>query len=133
MAGLMPVERLRPGTAVVTRNAGAAVVRQINQKSCVCDGVYVVAGSLGHHRSDRDTLLPAGQTVLLRDWRARALTRSDTALLPVRNLVDGEYVRDIGLQPMTLFQIVLDRPGVLDADGMELGCSTPYELWTVPA
>lgn len=133
MAGLMRIQNLKPGAAVVTRSSGAAVVRQIDRTSCLCRGIYVVAGSLGHNRADRDSLLPAGQPVLVRDWRARALARADTALLPAAALVDGEFVRDIGLQVMTLYRLTLDRPGVLYADGMELGCATPYELWPTGA
>ena len=130
--GLLPVQSLMPGTAVVTRDAGVALVCRVRQVSCVCRGIYVLAGSLSHNKSDRDTLLPAEQPVFVRDWRARALKHSNSAFFPAAALVDGEFVRDIGLQPMTLFQITLDRPGVIYADGMELGCATPYELWTTP-
>lgn len=131
MTGLQPVQSLTVGSVVVTRTSGAAVIKQIDQLSCVCRGIYILAGSLGHRQSDRDSLLPAGQPVLVRDWRARALVREDEALIPASKLADGEFVRDVGLLPMTLFQITLDRPGVLYADGLELDCCTPYELWAV--
>ena len=132
MAGLQPVQSLQVGSVVVTRHSGAAMIKRVEQISCMCRGIYVLAGSLGHRKSDRDSLLPAGQPVLVRDWRARALTREGEALIPAKALTDGEFVRDVGLLPMTLFQITLDRPGVLYADGMELGCCTPYELWAAP-
>ena len=45
--------------------------------------VRIKAGSLGHTRPGHDTVLPAHQKVLLRDWRlAQALFGAPQALAP---------------------------------------------------
>lgn len=119
--GLRAVQDLRPGDRLVTRGAGAVPVRGIQQHSIVTRAVYILAGSLGHRQPDRDTLLPAAQSVLVRDWRARVFGKSDSMLVTARVLVDGEYVRDIGFMPLTLYRIYCDRPQIIYADGMELG------------
>lgn len=121
MKGARRVEDIRPGDHLITRGNGAVPVQRIEQKSMVVPAVYVIAGSIGHHQPDVDTLLPATQTVLLRDWRSMALAGTRETMVEVRQLVDGEFVRDIGLQTLTLHRIYCAAPQVLYADGMELG------------
>jgi hypothetical protein len=119
--GLRPVQDLRAGDLVITRSSGVVAVERIEQQSLVTRAIYVIAGSIGHRHPKRDTLLPDGQPVLVRDWRARAFTGLAECVARADSLIDGEYVRDIGLHPLTLFRIYCARPQVLYADGMELG------------
>jgi len=121
LRGLRPVETLCPGDRVVTRSSGALPISHIERVSLVSRAVYILSGSFGHHQRDRDTLLPAAQCVLLRDWRAKVFTGQSTALLRARDLVDGEFVRDLGIIPMSVIRIFCATPQVIYADGMELG------------
>ncbi|WP_227267815.1 Hint domain-containing protein [Roseobacter weihaiensis] len=121
MKGSCPVQSLAVGDRVITRSHGASTVERIEQCSLLTPAVYVIAGSLGHHRPEQDSLLPAGQPVLVRDWRARALTGQPEALCCAQTLVDGEFVRDIGLQTVTLYRVFCGSSQVVYADGMELG------------
>lgn len=121
--GLRPVEALRPGDRVLTSAGMQRLLRQ-RQFSRITRAVYVLAGTLGHGSHRRDSLLPAGQPVLLRDWRAMALRGKRHALIPVGELVDGEFLRDLGLMPMTFYHLHFERPGVIHADGLELACAT---------
>ncbi|WP_300029240.1 Hint domain-containing protein [uncultured Roseobacter sp.] len=121
LRGEMPVQALVPGDRLVSPGAVMAEVNRIEVSSVITRGIYVIAGSLGHTRRSTDTLLAAGQPVLIRDWRAAALTGRRLAWLPAIDLVDGEFVRDIGLAPMTLYRVICDGPRVICADGMELG------------
>ncbi|ABG32128.1 hypothetical protein CEP88_02795 [Roseobacter denitrificans] len=121
MKGARRIEDLRPGDYVITRGQGAVPIRLIEQRSMVVPAVYIIAGSLGHHQPDLDSLLPASQTVLLRDWRARAFAGAPETMVTVDRLVDGEFVRDVGLQTLTLYSVFCSAPQVLYADGMELG------------
>ncbi|MEM1073434.1 MAG: Hint domain-containing protein [Pseudomonadota bacterium] len=120
LKGALRVETLRMGDRVITR-AGAQYVTRITTLSAVLPAVYVIAGSLSHYRTDRDCMLPACQTILIRDWRARALTGRSEALLRAQSLVDGEFVRAIEPRPMTLHRLFLGTAQVLYSDGMELG------------
>lgn len=121
--GLRKVETLRPGDRVLTSAGMQRLLRQ-RQFSRVTRAVYVLAGTLGHSSRTRDSLLPAGQPVMVRDWRAKALRGKRHALIPVGELVDGEFLRDLGLIPLTFYQLHFERPGVIHADGLELACAT---------
>lgn len=119
--GQIPVQHLRCGDQIITRGSGSAAVQSIEVISAVTRVVYVIAGSLGHSSRTTDTLLSAGQPVLLRDWRARAFGGADEALVRAGDLADGEFVRDLGQFPVTLYRIRCAEPSVIYAGGMELG------------
>lgn len=119
--GKRPIQELKAGDLVITRSNGVVAIDRIEQNSLVARAVYVLAGSIGHLHINRDTLLPAGQPVLVRDWRARAIAGRKEVIASAACLVDGEYIRDIGYYPMTVFRIYCKKPQVFYADGMELG------------
>jgi hypothetical protein len=125
--GEFAVQHLRVGDRLITRQ-GMIPITRIETFSLVTRAVYVIAGSLGHNRPDRDSFLSADQTVLLRDWRARAFGHAQEVLVPAKALIDGEFVRDLGMQPMTLHRIFCDGPQVIYADGMELGSADTLGL-----
>ncbi|WP_299776771.1 Hint domain-containing protein [uncultured Roseobacter sp.] len=120
LKGERPVETLRTGDHVLTRSGAVPVIR-IDIVSVIAPAVYVIAGSLGHSRPDRDALLTAHQTIHLRDWRALAFCGANKALVEAACLVDGEFVRDLGQQLVTLHRIFCAAPQVIYADGLELG------------
>ncbi|MCV3271162.1 Hint domain-containing protein [Roseobacter sinensis] len=114
------VEALRVGDHVLTRG-GALPLTRIDVISALVPCVYVIAGSLGHSRTDRDALLTADQMIFLRDWRATAVFGQPSALVPAQKLVDGEFVRDLGQQLVTLYRLFCPMPQILFADGLNLG------------
>ncbi len=124
--GLRNVQDLCVGELVVTRSNGVVPIDSIEQQSLVARAIYVIAGSIGHRHKNRDTILPADQEILIRDWRAHALFRRSEAFVRAKNLVDGEYVRDIGLHPMTVYRIHCAEPQVIYADGMELASAFAF-------
>ncbi|MBU2963779.1 Hint domain-containing protein [Citreicella sp. C3M06] len=118
--GALPVEYLAPGDRVITRNAGAATLLGIRRYRARVRLVAIKAGTLGNCRPDRDALLPAGQEVLVRDWRAGALFGASRALAPAQRLVDGQFIRVIGTREVDLVELMLDGPHILYGDGLEL-------------
>lgn len=56
----------------------------------------------------------------MRDWRASALFGASQALVPVARLIDGTFVRALGLQDLKLFELVFEHPQIVYADGLEL-------------
>lgn len=120
LEGEMPVEALAVGDRIITRDTGMAAITAIRKKDMTCDMVAIMAGSLGHTRPDRDVMLPADQRVLIRDWRAEALTGQKQALIPARALVDGEFVQLRQNMHVTAYEIDLDRAQVIYADGLEV-------------
>ena len=126
--GALPVEFLSPGDRVITRDQGMAILRDMHRAEVTCEMVSIKAGTLGHTRPEHDTLLPADQKVLLRDWRAQALFGAPQALAPARKLIDGEFIRLMGRQTLTLFQLDFAAPHILYVDGMELACDPSERL-----
>lgn len=120
LKGELPVEALRAGDCVLTRR-GAVPIARIDVISVITPTVYVIAGSLSHNRPDNDAFLTADQMVQLRDWRALAFCGKDTALVQARDLIDGEFVRNMGQQVVTLYRIFCSTPQVFYAEGLELG------------
>ncbi len=120
--GETPIETLRAGARVITRDQGAVMLRGITRQSVETYAVRILAGSLGHTRPERDVILPAEQPMLIRDWRAEALFGAPRAMMPARRLIDGEFVTDLGVQTLTLYRLEFDAPHVIYADGLELGC-----------
>lgn len=123
--GELPIQYLSAGDRVITRDTGISVVKSIRFAKVTCRAIALAAGSLGHTRPDRDVVLPAGQQILIRDWRAQALFGGKQAMVPVLRLIDGEYVSDLGEIEMTLYQIEFDYPHVIYADGLEVYSTMP--------
>ncbi len=118
--GDMPVELITPGDKIVTRDAGLATVRSVHSFAWLGRAVCIAAGSLGDTRPEQNLTLPETQPVLIRDWRARAIFGRFRAMVPARDLIDGEFIRDVGLRPMVLHHLRFDTPHVLYAGGLEL-------------
>ncbi|MFN6978778.1 MAG: Hint domain-containing protein [Gemmobacter sp.] len=121
--GALPVEHLGPGDRIVTR-AGVRRLRAVTVTVLADAAMVAVApGALGHDRPDRPLMLPAGQAVLLRDWRARAMFGTDAALVAVGRLADGVFLRHVRVKSVRLFALTFDAPAVIYADGVETGAA----------
>jgi len=125
--GEMPVEFLSPGDRIITRDAGMVQLQAIRRRRIVARAISFAAGSLGHTRPDQDLILPAGQMVLIRDWRAQAMFGRPQALVRADSLVDDGFIRDLGPQKMTLYQLQFADLHVLYVGGMEVACATKPE------
>ncbi|MDQ2089062.1 Hint domain-containing protein [Marimonas arenosa] len=125
--GKMPVECLAPGDRIITRDCGMAILSGVSMVTQTCDMIAILPGTLGHTKPDGDTRLPAGQKVLLRDWRAQAMFGKPQALACAHKLVDGEFIRFDGRETLRLIVLEFDTSHILYVDGMELAC-VPREL-----
>ena len=121
--GEKPVEDLRAGDRIITRDTGMAILKDVSQRTVRTHAVRIQAGSLGHTRPVRDVLLPAGQSILIRDWRAEAMFNAKRAMVQAIQLIDGEFITDEGEAQLTLFTLEFDAPHVLYVDGLELASS----------
>ncbi|MBN7787567.1 Hint domain-containing protein [Ponticoccus gilvus] len=120
LEGALPVEFINPGERVITRDSGMAVVRQVRRGFRRMRAVSIRAGSLGNARPDHDITLSASQEILVRDWRAPMLFGASQALIPVERLVDGEFIRHLGVIEIETVELVFDTAHILYADGLEL-------------
>jgi hypothetical protein len=125
--GALPVEFLSPGDRIITR-AGLRVLRCLTVHPGGGPLMRICASSLGHDRPARDMLLPAETSVLVRDWRARALFGRDHALVPVAQLSDDEFIHPTRARDLPVFTLTFDQPQVVYADGAEIGCGGVPEV-----
>lgn len=120
LQGETRVQDLRAGDRVITRDSGTAVLKAVRASRVATRAVRIKAGSLGHTRPERDVTLPAGQPVLIRDWRAQAVFGAKQAMVPASRLVDGEFVTLHDDATMTVYHLEFDAPHVLYVDGLEV-------------
>ncbi len=120
--GEMPVEHLTAGDRVISRTQGMAVLASVDVVDVVGPTVRILAGSLGHTRPGRDMRLGADTLVHIRDWRAKAMFGKGAAMVPAHRLVDGEFVTAEAAAPQRLYVLTFDRPQIIYADGLEVGC-----------
>lgn len=118
--GELPVEHLSAGDRVITRDSGVAVLKDVRVTEKEIAPIEIKAGSLGHTRPDRDTLLAPGAQVHIRDWRAQAMYGTKSANVPARRLTDGEFIAESSLRVVRVYDLVFDRPHVVYADGLEV-------------
>jgi hypothetical protein len=122
LKGEMAVEYIAPGDKIITR-AGArtvtaveiAVVRNARMIR-ICEGV------LGKDRPEADTLVTPEQPILIRDWRAKAMTGVEQAVMAAARLADGEYIRAETVAEARIFTLRFADAQVIYAAGLELGC-----------
>lgn len=118
--GELPVEFLGAGDRVITRDAGMVEIVAVRSRRVYSRIVAISAGSLGHTKPEQDCVLLACQQVLVRDWRAEALSGKKAAMVPAAELVDGEFIVDKGETLTTIYEIEFAEPHVLYADGLEV-------------
>jgi hypothetical protein len=126
--GPRPVEDLRPGDMVLTRDAGAQEVRWVGAvtlDSARLAGnprfrpVSIQAGAFGPGCPARDMLVSRQHRILLQDWRADLLFGSAEVLAAAVDLVnDRDIVQVYDLEPVTYVHFMFDRHQVVLADGI---------------
>lgn len=126
------VADLQVGDRVITRDRGMALLTGISHRSERTRAVRIRAGSLGHTRPTRDVTLPAGQLILVRDWRAQAIFGARQAMVPVARLVDGEYVTLLPEREIELYDLGFERAHVLYVDGLEVANGPALALAGAP-
>jgi hypothetical protein len=119
--GERAVQDLVPGDRIITRD-GIRRLRAVTRHQIGAAAVIVSSQALGHDRPSADVVLGADQPILLRDWRAEALYGSPTAVVALARLVDGEYIRRAGSDPVEVLNLQFDTPCVIYVSGLELAC-----------
>jgi len=125
LRGEQPVQDLRPGDRIITRDAGAQVLRRVSIRDLSGAAMTRLSpDSLGVGRPGADILLAPGQRILLRDWRAKALYGQAQAMVPVSRLIDGQYIAEVKVTRLRVFELEFDRQHVIYAEGLELASAT---------
>ncbi len=106
--------QLEPGDRIVSRTAGMIRLRAITRFTCTAVPIALAPHALGNGRpSDLVHVSPA-QKILLRDWRAKLLFGSPSALAPAAALVDNGYItRTPRLKGLEMVTLSFDAPQIL--------------------
>lgn len=118
--GEIPVEYLTPDDRIVTRDAGMIALRAVTSRRIFAPAVSIKAGSFGATRPEHNIIVPAAQNVLIRDWRAQSMFGKPQTVVQAGQLIDGEFVTDLGSRDMVLFDLTFDKPHVIYSDGLEI-------------
>ncbi|MEM9238478.1 MAG: Hint domain-containing protein [Pseudomonadota bacterium] len=118
--GLIPVEHLTAGDRVVTRDGGMQRAIWIESHFVTTFAVRFAADALGHNRPENRLILPEGQRLLIRDWRAKALYGGNVVGVPAWRLADGEFISRVGPRSLYLYRVGFERQHTIYAGGLEL-------------
>lgn len=128
-AGRRPVEALRPGEKVLTRDDGAQELLWIGSRRMSGARLYAMphlrpvrirAGAFGIGRPEGDLVVSPQHRMLLQGPAARALFNEAEVLVQAIDLVNGGSVRfELGLPEVTYIHLMFERHQVLRANGLE--------------
>lgn len=127
--GRRPVEMLRPGDRVSTRDDGAQEILWTGSRRMTgarlhalphLRPVRICAGAFGIGRPDGELLVSPQHRMLVRASAARVLFNESEVLVQAADLVNGGSVRlEQGLPEVTYVHLLLERHQILRANGLE--------------
>lgn len=123
LAGEMRVESLVVGDRIITRS-GTRILKAV--RSTVVPSAKLVcisASALGIEQPAEDMRVAPDQGIHIRDWRAKALKGVAQAVIPAKELADGEYIRVETVFDACLYGLEFDRAEVIYANGVEVTCT----------
>jgi hypothetical protein len=128
--GDIAVEDLQAGDHVICRRRGFVAVTGLEKRAVTGRMVRIRAGSLGKNLPTEEATVAADQTLLVRDWHARVLHGTAEREMSAVQLVDDEFIVEIGHQCRDMVRILCAEPAVLYAGGLEVvaGCKASQTL-----
>jgi hypothetical protein len=90
-------------------------------------------GSVEHARPDHNAIIPAEQNILVRGWRARSIFGEAQTIVQAEDLIDGEFIIDMGARDLHLMHLTFDRQHVIYADGLEISAALVKALSAIAA
>lgn len=119
VAGLSPIEDLRPGTLVHTRDNGLQPLRWIGRNRHKAAGVFapvlIKEGALGNRA---DLLVSQQHRILVTGWQAQIYLGADEVLVAARDLVNGGSIRIIEGGEVEYLHLLFDRHEILNTSGL---------------
>lgn len=116
--GDVPVDAIRPGDRVETRDGGFR--RVIWAGSSLRDGqgrdapILIRAGALGN---DRDLRVSPEHRVLLQGWKAEMLAGDAEVLVAAKHLIDGHVIRRDPVRRVRYVHLLLERHHLIRSEG----------------
>ena len=127
--GPRPVEELREGDKVQTRDSGAAEIQWIGSRRMTGARMFVMpalrpvrirAGALGIERPEQELLVSPEHRLLVRGPAAQALFNTSEVLVAARELINGTTIStDLDVREVTYVHLLLPSHQILWANGVE--------------
>ena len=127
--GAKPVEDLRPGDHVQTKDNGAQQIQWIGSRRMTGARLYAMPtlrpvrinmGALGVKRPEQELLVSPEHRMLIKGAVARDLFNAPEVLVAAKDLINGHtIVRDHQSKHITYVHLLLDRHQVIWANGVE--------------
>ncbi|MFY0596674.1 MAG: Hint domain-containing protein [Cognatishimia sp.] len=129
MDGPTPIEQLREGDRVVTKDSGAQEIQWLGARKMTGARLFAMPrlrpirikpGALGHDWPQRELVVSPEHRVLVRGEVARALFNTPEVLVSARQLENGSTVtRDYRMREVTYMHLMLPRHEIIFANGVE--------------
>lgn len=126
--GTVPIEGLRPGDRIQTRDNGPQEVLWTGRRRMSGARLYAMphlrpvrfrAGALGIGQPDRDLCVSPRHRMLVRGPSARALFNEDEVLVAAEDLLNGGSIAtDLVAREVTYVHVLLERHEVVWANGL---------------
>jgi hypothetical protein len=136
-AGLVPIEALRPGDRVMTRDNGAQPVIWTGARRMTGARLHVMpelrpvrlrAGAFGTGQPDADLIVSPRHRMLVAAPAALALFNTPEVLVAAEDLVDGRAVTvDLSCREVTYVHALFERHEVIWANGLPTESFHPAE------
>lgn len=132
--GPIPVEALRPGDRIVTRDHGLRPLRWVGGRKVWARGQFCPVRIAAHALSnDRDLLVSRNHKILLTGWRAELHMGEDEVLVAAKHLINDKGIRlETGMTEVEYFHLLLDRHEVIYAEGCATESLDPAYLANWP-
>ncbi|MBF9059417.1 2,3,4,5-tetrahydropyridine-2,6-carboxylate N-succinyltransferase [Rhodobacterales bacterium HKCCSP123] len=118
-AGEVPIERLKLGDLVETRDNGMQPLRWIGHRRVAAEGrfapIVIEAGTFGYHRR---LVVSPQHRILLTHWMAELMFGEDEVLIAAKDLVNGCSVRVLEGGEVTYVHLLFDRHEIIYSEGM---------------
>lgn len=117
--GECPVESLRPGDLVITKDDGPQPLRWTGRRQVAAEGalapIEIRAGTFGNHRR---LLVSPQHRVLVHDPLAELLFGETEVLVAARDLVNGRAVRVMEGGAVDYVHLLFDRHQIVSSEGL---------------
>jgi hypothetical protein len=131
--GEIPFEYLTLGDNVVTRDSGTVTLLVTSVHRISAQAVTIKAGSVEHTRPDHNVIIPAEQNLLAHGWRAQSMFSKAQTIVQAEDLIDGEFITDMGARDLYLAHMTFDRQHIIYADGLEISVRLAKGLSAIAA
>lgn len=116
--GPVPVEELRQGDLVLTRDRGVQPIRWIGGRTLTptpaqCP-VEFATGAVGNHAPLR---VSPQHRMLISDWRAQIFFAEDIVLAPAKALINDDTIRQVPVDEVTYYHVMFDQHDIIRANG----------------